>query len=161
MEIEIKQENYKQLVQCIYLGNLIINEYRKCGDEKKEFSLFMEDILKQIIKTANQESAKLVLKKISYEKTEDTMLADLLDRIEDSVKVFYEEYRNNLFCEILADKIADRNYPVVCNSEADAFDNLVAKNLYYELIKNSDGNYVHIDAPRISDKIKRVKREMR
>ncbi len=51
MKIQIKQENYKQLVQCIYLGNLVINEFRKVGEEKKEYADFLEDVLLQIVKS--------------------------------------------------------------------------------------------------------------
>ncbi len=159
MQIEIKKENYKQLVQCIYLGNLILNEYRKGKEGKNEYSDFMESVLIQIVKATPQTQPKFKFKNIPNEKTEDALLADLIDRIEDSVKDYYEEYRHSLFCEMLADRVADRNYPVINNSENDAFENLLAKNLYYELIKSASENYVHIDAPKICDKIKRVKRE--
>lgn len=158
MKIEIKKENYKQLVQCIYLGNLILNEYRKGEEGKNEYSEFMESVLMQIVNANPQTQSKYKFKKMPNEKTEDALLADLIDSIEDSVKDYYEEYRRSLFCEMLADRIADRNYPVIGNSESDAFDNLLAKNLYYELIKSASEYYVHIDAPKICDKIKRVKR---
>ncbi len=160
MQIEIKKENYKQLIQCIYLGNLILNEYRKGEEGKNEYSDFVESVLMQVVKATPQAQSKLKLKKMPNEKSEDALLADLIDRIEDSVKDYYEEYRRSLFCEMLADIVADRNYPVIGNSENDAFDNLLAKNLYYELIKSANGNYVHIDAPKICDKIKRLKREL-
>lgn len=37
MEIKIKRNNYKHLIQCIYLGNLVINEYRKSNEEIREY----------------------------------------------------------------------------------------------------------------------------
>lgn len=49
MQIEIKKENYKQLVQCIYLGNLILNEYKKGDEGNNEYSEFVENVLMQIV----------------------------------------------------------------------------------------------------------------
>ncbi len=158
MQIEIKKENYKQLVQCVYLGNLILNEYRKSEEGNNEYVDFMENILMQIVKATPKIQSKFKFKNMPNEKTVDNLLADLIDRIEDSVSDYYEEYRHSLFCEMLADRVADRNYPVIGNSENDAIDNLIAKNLYFEIIKGASENYVHIDAPKICDKIKRVKR---
>ncbi|MDE5654537.1 MAG: hypothetical protein K2I46_02900 [Clostridia bacterium] len=105
MELQIKQENYKQLVQCIYLGNLVINEYRKAGEEKKEYADLLEDVLLQIVKSMPKTELNFEFKAIPYKKTEDNMLSDLCDRIEDSINEFYKEYRNCLFDEMLAEKL--------------------------------------------------------
>lgn len=160
MQIEIKKENYKQLVQCIYLGNLILNEYRKGKEGKNEYSDFVESVLTQIVRGTAHTQSKFELKNMLIEKTEDTLLADLIDRIEDSVKEYYEEYRHSLFCEMLADRVADRNYPVIGNSESDALDNLLAKNLYYQILRGTGESYVILDAPKICDKIGRAKRDI-
>ncbi len=107
MEIQIKQENYKQLVQCIYLGNLVINEFRKVGEEKKEYADFLEDVLLQIVKSMPKTELKFgyEYKAIPYEKTQDNLFSDLCDRIEDSIKEYYQEYRNAVFDEVLAEKL--------------------------------------------------------
>lgn len=157
--MEINKENYKQLAQCIYLGNLILNEYGKSGEERKEYSDFVNYVLLQIVKETPKTQSKFKFKNLPNEKTEDNMLSDLIDRIEDSVGEYYEEYRHLLFYEMLADRIADRNYPVIGSSEVDAFDNMLAKNLYFEILKSANESYVHIDAPKICDKILRAKRE--
>ena len=158
MKIEIKQENYKQLVQCIYLGNLIFNEYKKGKAEQNEYLDFVENVLLQIVRATPNTQSNLKLNNITSEKTEDVLLADLIDKIEDSVKDNYEAYRRALFAEMLADRIADRNYPVLDYNQVDLLDNLLAKNLYYELILNGREDYVHIDAPKICNKLKRIKR---
>jgi len=157
MKIEIKKENYKQLIQCIYLGNLIINEYREGAGCKNEYADFVGGVLIQVIRQTPKPQSKFAFKKFPNEKTEDTLMSDLLDRIEDSVKEYYEDYRHSLFCEMLADKIADRNYPVIGNSEVDAFDNLLAKKFYYEILNGGCENFVHIEAPEICNKIRRAK----
>ena len=157
MKIEIKQENYKQLIQCIYLGNLIFNEYRKGESVQNEYSDFLDNVLLQVVRGMPKTSSKLRLNNITYEKTEDIMLADLIDKIEDSVKESYESYRFALFAEMLADRIADRNYPVFGNSETDSFNNLIAKNLYYELIMSGRDDCIHIDAPKICHKLRMEK----
>lgn len=107
MEIQIKQENYKQLVQCIYLGNLVINEFRKVGEEKKEYADFLEDVLLQIVKSMPKTELKFgyEYKAVPYEKTQDNLFSDLCDRIEDSIKEYYQEYRNAVFDEVLAEKL--------------------------------------------------------
>ena len=105
MKIQIKEENYKELIQCVYLGNLVINEYRKVGEDKREYADFLEDVLSQIVKAMPKDKTKFKCKAIPYEKTQDNLLADLLDGIEDSVKEYYQEYRNALFDEMLCEKL--------------------------------------------------------
>ena len=105
MKIQIKEENYKELIQCVYIGNLVINEYRVIGEEKREYADLLEDVLLQIVKAMPKEKAVFKCKAIPYEKTQDNLLADLRDRIEDSVVEYYREYRNSLFDEMLAEKL--------------------------------------------------------
>ena len=107
MKIEIKEQNYKQLIQCVYLGNLIINEYRKVGEGKEEYENFLNSLLIQIVKTTPKQQAKLQLNAMPYEKNQDNMLSDLLDRIEDSVKDYYKEFKRALLEEIIVNKLLD------------------------------------------------------
>ena len=157
MKIEIKQENYKELVQCIFLGNLVVNGYRKNNETKKEYSDFVDGILSQIINSVPQKEPNYKFEKMPNKKTDECRLSDLCDKIDNSVKNFYEEFCNSVFCEKLADIIADRNYPII--NAQDAFDNLLAKNLYYEILKNGNENFAIIYAPKIGDKLKARKRE--
>lgn len=157
MQIEIKKENYKQLVQCIYLGNLIINEYKKGTAAENEYSEFTKNVFTQIALSLPENQNTLNLKNLHYERTEDTLLADFIDKIEDSVRNYYEEYRNSLFNEMLADKIADRNYPVVGVNESDILTNIIAKNLYFEILQGGVENFAYIGAPKICEKIRILK----
>ena len=158
MKIEIKKRNYKQLVECIYLGNLIINGYRKDDEIKREYSEFVNGVLMQIVKFSPRSQSECVLKCLPNEKSDETQLADLTDRIDASVREYCEEYAHALFCEMLADIIADRNYPVIAGSETDALLNLTAKNLYCEILMSGNERFVTIAAPKICDKIERVLR---
>lgn len=157
MKIEIKKENYKQFVQCVYLGNLVINEYNEPLWGVNEYSDFLENILMQIVTATPKTQPKYKYSNLPNEPSPDRLVSDLYDKIEDSVKVRYEEYRRLLFCEMLADRIADKNYPVTNNNEIGALDNLLAKNLYFELLKKDFDNYVHIEAPKIDEQIKNRK----
>lgn len=105
MEIRIEKENYGQLVQCVYLGNLVINEYRKEGEVKSKYSDFLESILKQVVKTMPRKKPKFKFCNFPNEKSEETLLADLTDKIEDSVSGYYEEFRKALFSEMLEERV--------------------------------------------------------
>lgn len=157
MVIEIKKENYKHLVQCVYLGNLIINEYQTPFSGKNAYSDFLENILTQIVTTAHKIQPKYKFINLPNEPSPDRQVSDLYDKIDDSVNIYYEEYRRFLFCEMLADRIADINYPVTNDNEIDPLDNLLAKNLYFELLKKDFDRYVHIEAPKIDEQIKSKK----
>lgn len=157
-KIEIKKKNYKQLIECIYLGNLIINGYRKDDEIKREYSDFVNGVLMQIVKSNPEPQTVYEFRALSYEKSDETLLSDLTDRIDFSVRGYCEEYAHALFCEMLADIIADKNYPVISGSETDALVNLIAKNLYCDILTSGNERFVSIDAPKICDKIKRAAR---
>lgn len=108
MEIRIEKENYRQLVQCVYLGNLVINEFRRDGDVKSEYSDFLESILKQVVKVMPSEKPRFVFSNFPNEKSEGILLADLTDKIEDSVSGYYEEFRKALFSEMLEECVYKR-----------------------------------------------------
>ncbi|MDE6441838.1 MAG: hypothetical protein K2L12_03680 [Clostridia bacterium] len=99
MKIEIKEENYKQLVQCVYLGNLVINGYRKVGEEKEEYSKFTQNLLSQFA-AALPDKPKYKFVHMPNEKSDDARLSDLNNLIDDSVKEFYVQHLKDAFCEI-------------------------------------------------------------
>lgn len=158
MKLSIKHKYYKQLLQCIFLGETVINEYSKDNEQVTEYSDLLKDILQQIIdKTPNVES-KLKLAPLPFERTQDILMSDLSDRIFDSVADYYEQYKRCAFCETLAEKIANKNYPVLDCDEADSLDNLLAKNLYYKLLRDGDfDDIVTISATKIDKQIMRAK----
>lgn len=158
MKLNIKQKNYKQLVQCVYLGEMVINEYSKDNEQVSEYSDLLKDILQQIIdKTPNVES-KLKLAPLPLERTQDVLMSNLSDRIFDSVADYCEQYKRCVFCETLAEKIANKHYPVPDCDEADFLDNLLAKNLYYKLLLDADfDDIVTISATKIDKQIMRAK----
>ncbi|MDE6473552.1 MAG: hypothetical protein K2L70_00430 [Clostridia bacterium] len=59
----------------------------------------------QIVKAEPKVKTKFELKAMPYEKIGDNLLADLHDRIEDSIKEYYEYYCRSLFEEMLIDKL--------------------------------------------------------
>ncbi len=158
MGIEIKKENYKELLQCLYLGNLILNEYESDGETR--IAEFIKSVFSQIISEIPLTARTIELRNCSKVKTNDLLLSDLFDRIGDSLGNNIEKYRNSVFCELLAEKIANRNYPIVENNEDEATDNLLAKELYFKILISDDGNFVHIEAPKICDKIQNLKRTL-
>ncbi len=105
MKIEIKKENYKELLQCIYLGNLIFDAVKDEKLKQKNYD-FLKSVLMQIVKAMPKTETVFNLKFFPYQKSDDFLLSDLIDRIEDSVEDYYEEYRLSLFCEMCAEKIA-------------------------------------------------------
>lgn len=100
MKIEIKQENYKQLLQCVYLGNLIINGYAKVGEEIREYSDFAENVLKQA-SSALSGASKFKFEKMPAMKSDDAKLSDLKDLLYDSVKEFYAAHLKSVFSEFV------------------------------------------------------------
>ncbi len=126
MKIEIKEQNYKHLVQCVYLGNLVINEYRKEADSKKEYSDFLDSLLTQLVDTAPKSKSKIKLERMPYEKTRDNLIADIRDRIEDSIKDFYNEYKLQMFLEMIAERFA-ANKNLASESQVDEFGNVYLK----------------------------------
>ena len=108
MEIKVKREHYRQLLQCAYLGNLIVNEYRSDDELDMSFVDFLSDILIQIIKSGEKQKpiANHLIISCSREKDHYKNLIDLNDLVRDSVNQYYEEYRRNVFAEILAEKIS-------------------------------------------------------
>lgn len=108
MEIRIEKENYRQLMQCVYLGNLVINEFRKDGEAKSKYSDFLESIIKQVVKAMPKEEPRFVFSNFPNEKSEGVLLADLTDKIEDSVSGYYEEFRKALFSEMLKERVYKR-----------------------------------------------------
>lgn len=100
MKIEIKEENYIQLLQCVYLGNLIVNGYAKTDRGNREFSDFTENVLRQAAKALPDESA-FAFEKMPVKKSDDRKLSDLKDLLYDSVKDFYAEHLKRAFSEIV------------------------------------------------------------
>jgi len=137
---------------------MIMNEYE--SDGKTRIAEFIKSVFLQIVPEIPQTARKIELRNFSKVKTNDLLLSDLFDRIGDSLGSNIEKYRYSVFCEMLAEIIADRNYPIVENNEDEAFDNVLAKELYFKILLSGDGNFAHIEAPKISDKIQKLKQTL-
>ena len=77
MQITIQEENYKELVQCVYLGNLIINEYRKEKEVKKEYIDFIENIFMQVVKAMPKTPTRFTFKNFPNEKSRLNFFIDI------------------------------------------------------------------------------------
>ena len=139
---------------------MVINEYLDNQECKKEYSNFVEDILKQIINNVPDIESRLNLTDMPYKRTEDLLISDLSDRIFDSVAPYYEKYREYVFCEILAEKLANKNYPIIeSNPIIDCDENILAKHLYFKLLLLENNlDFANISAAKIDGQLERAKR---
>lgn len=145
----------------MYLSwKLVINEYRKDEEDTKEYSTFIDTVFKQIVKAVLNKEIHHELLNNTYAKNEDTVLSDLIDRVEDSVSKYYAEYQQSMFCDMLAEKLANKNYPVVESVEDEAIDNLLAKNLYYQILRHGNTDLIDIAAPKIDKHIENAKKKL-
>lgn len=108
MEIKIKKENNKHLVQLIYLGNLIINEYGEETEEKLKYADFVNSVLLQIVEKSPKPQNKYTYTNMPNEKTQDVLLADLRDRLQDSVEPFYTKFQLHLYYDAFAEFCVER-----------------------------------------------------
>lgn len=157
MKIVIQKDNYKHLLQCIYLGNLVINGNKEIGEPVTEHEQFVNDIYKQFIEKVPARKLNYEFKNLVLEDTLERRLADFSDQLYDSVQSYFKNFENELFCEMLSDKIADKNYPVFEHNEGAAFDNLLAKNLYQKIIKACGTDFISFKAPKINEEIEKTK----
>lgn len=136
MTIRFNQGEEKYLLNCVYLGALMINGNRKNGEQREEYNEFAENIYKQVCG--------------KEEGLTDNEAAGMRDKIYDEVSAFVEDYENAVFREKLAESFAQEKYPVVNGEEDSVFINLVAERLYEKIL--SEGNIQsYIKAPDISD----------
>lgn len=150
VKINIKQENYKFLLQCIYLGNLVING-NKAENLKTEHEEFVIEIYKQFIENMPERATDYKFEKIILKNTMERKIADFCDNLANSVEEYFEDFQNDLIYETLADKIADLNYPVFDYDEELAYENLLAKNRYYNIFQKQGIDFIHIEAPKYTE----------
>lgn len=103
MNITLKKQDLQKLAQFIYLGNTVINGYKKNDEINVEYAQFAQDIYKQIMKFIPEKKSKYIFKNLPNERSTEAKIADFSDRIYDSVQDYYLDFQNALFCD-LADR---------------------------------------------------------
>lgn len=103
MNITVKKQDLQKLAQFIYLGNTVINGYKKNDEINVEYAQFAQDIYKQIMKFIPEKKSKYIFKNLPNERSTEAKIADFSDRIYDSVQDYYLDFQNALFCD-LADR---------------------------------------------------------
>ena len=103
MNITVKKQDLQKLAQFIYLGNTVINGYKKNDEINVEYAQFAQDIYKQIMKFIPEKKSKYIFKNLPNERSKEAKIADFSDRIYDSVQDYYLDFQNALFCD-LADR---------------------------------------------------------
>ena len=58
MKINVEKENLEKLAQIIYLGDIVINGYKKSNELKTDYSMLAEDIYGQILENLPQVKSK-------------------------------------------------------------------------------------------------------
>lgn len=103
MNITVKKQDLQKLAQFIYLGNTVINGYKKNDEINVEYAQFAQDIYKQIMEFFPEKKSKYIFKNLPNERSTEAKIADFIDRIYDSVQDYYLDFQNALFCD-LADR---------------------------------------------------------
>ncbi len=103
MNITVKKQDLQKLAQFIYLGNTVINGYKKNDEINVEYAQFAQDIYKQIMEFFPEKKSKYIFKNLPNERSTEAKIADFSDRIYDSVQDYYLDFQNALFCD-LADR---------------------------------------------------------
>lgn len=103
MNITLKKQDLQKLAQFIYLGNTVINGYKKNDEINVEYAQFAQDIYKQIMKFIPEKKSKYIFKNLPNGRSTEAKIADFSDRIYDSVQDYYLDFQNALFCD-LADR---------------------------------------------------------
>mgnify|MGYP005869180863 CR=1 FL=1 len=134
MTIKLNQGEEKYLLNCVYLGVLVINGNRKNEEQREEYNEFVENIYKQVC---------------GKEEITDNEAAGVRDKIYDEVAAFLEDYENAVFREKMAESFAQEKYPVVNGKEDSVFINLVAERLYEKILSEGEIQS-YIKAPDIS-----------
>ncbi len=83
-----------------------------------------------------EHQSRFEFKNFKFEDSLDRKLADFCDLLSDSVDEYFKAFQESLFNELLANKIADTIYPVSDYDEEIVCSNLMAKNYYYNNIRN-------------------------
>ncbi|MDE7216357.1 MAG: hypothetical protein K2O08_06070 [Clostridia bacterium] len=101
MNIAVKKQDLKKLAQFIYLGNTVINGYKKNEEVNVEYAQFAQDIYRQIIEVIPETKSTYKFNNMPNEKSTEAKIADFSDRIYDSVQDYYLDFQNALFCDLL------------------------------------------------------------
>ena len=101
MKIEVKKEDLEKLAQFIYLGNTIINGYKKNNEVKTDYALLAQDIYRQIIENIPERKSNYKFTYMPNDKSIEAKIADFCDKIYDSVEDDYLDFQNALFDDLI------------------------------------------------------------
>ena len=102
MEIKIKKEDTTKLASLIYLGNLVINGYKKSKEVKSEYVRLADDIYRQIIEIVPINTLNYEFKNMPNNKSLDAQIADFRDRISDMIEEDYQDFQDSLFVDLIS-----------------------------------------------------------
>ena len=104
MKINVEKENLEKLAQIIYLGDIVINGYKKSNELKTDCSILAEDIYGQILENLPQVKSKYKYKNMPTHKSIEAKISDFRDNIYDTVKDYLSEYHDALFFDMLIEQ---------------------------------------------------------
>ena len=102
MEIKIKKEDTTKLASLIYLGNLVINGYKKSKEVKSEYVRLTDDVYRQIIEIVPINTLNYEFKNMPNNKSLDAQIADFRDRISDMIEEDYQDFQDALFVDLIS-----------------------------------------------------------
>ena len=104
MKINVNKEHLENLAQMIYLGNTVINGYRKTDEVKSNYNSLADDIYKQIIDVIPQSALNYRFENMPNEKSAEAKVSDYRDKIAHSVQELYSDYKDNIYYELLSNQ---------------------------------------------------------
>lgn len=146
MEIELKlnEQEFEKLMQFVFLGNYVINGIRIPKDRIDDYDALMTKLLRK------QYETKIRLPGADAEANE---LADLRDRLYDSVSGYLEVFEGDVFIEKLGERLADINYPAVESDEVSIYKHDIAAEIYVSVLKENGIKCVGVTIPSIDKEI--------
>ena len=74
MNITVKKQDLQKLAQFIYLGNTVINGYKKNDEINVEYAQFAQDIYKQIMEFFPEKKSKYIFKNLPNERSTEAKI---------------------------------------------------------------------------------------
>ena len=105
MKIEVKNEDTQRLAQLLYLGNIVINGYRKSNEILNDYEELAQNVYSQILQTSPELEFIYQYKYMPNVKSLEARIADFSDRTYDSVLEYFQDFLNHIISDYIIDKI--------------------------------------------------------